>query len=250
MGDELLVAVAGRLSRVVRPQDMVARIGGDEFVVLAQGVTTVAIAREVADRIRLAIGDPVSVAGRMVTVDCSIGITLADGSRPDVLLQQADTALYRAKDRGRGRSVVYDQAMQEHAQRRVDTEGTLRTALKVDGVVVHYQPIVALPDRTLVGTEALVRLRDGETGLIGPDRFISVAEDSGLILPLGANILRQACEQQAVWTAQGQPAPLRVSVNVAAGQLLSDGIVETIVSTLAAADLPTSALCLELTERR
>jgi EAL domain-containing protein (putative c-di-GMP-specific phosphodiesterase class I) len=181
-------------------------------------------------------------------VDCSIGIALSDGSSPEVLLQQADTALYRAKGRGRGCAEVYDHAMRLHARRRVHTEAMLREALEAGRVVVHYQPIVALDSERVVATEALARIRDDQGNLVPPDQFIPVAEDSGLIIALGADVLRQACAAQARRMAAAPDAPARVAVNLAAGQLLSPGIITDIMGALEAAELPPTALCLELTE--
>jgi diguanylate cyclase (GGDEF)-like protein/PAS domain S-box-containing protein len=247
-GDELLMAIATRLVDVLRPGDTVARIGGDEFVILADGVTSIEVARELAARVRVTVGEPEVLAGRPITVDCSIGIALSDGSSPEVLLQQADTALYRAKGRGRGRAEIYDHAMRLHARRRVQTEAMLRQALDNGNVVVHYQPIVALATSRVVATEALARIRDDQGELVPPDQFIPVAEDSGLIIPLGADVLRQACAQQARRMAAGPDAPAHVAVNLAAGQLLSPGIIADIVGALEAAELPPTALCLELTE--
>jgi diguanylate cyclase (GGDEF)-like protein/PAS domain S-box-containing protein len=248
-GDRLLIAVAARLTQALRPGDTVARLGGDEFVILAEQVDNAETARVIAERTRKAVAAPIDIDGRPVTPDCSIGIALATRtSRPEALLQQADTALYKAKARGRGGAEVYDQAMRVSAEERISTEALLRQALDNDDVVVHYQPIVALPSGTVVGSEALVRLRDHEGHLLLPARFIPVAEESGLVVPLGADVLRQACEQQAIWAADGPPAPQRVSVNLSAWQLRSPDLANQVGFELSRAGLRASALCLELTE--
>ena len=233
---------AERLRGVLRPGDTVGRIGGDEFVLLAEQLSEPNAALLIADRVRAVVNAPIDIHGRTVTVDCSIGITLRDSHSPEELLQQADTALCRAKGRGRGRWELYDQAMQLGAQRRLDTEALLRGALANDAVVVHYQPIVSLPTGRYVGAEALVRLVDEHGDLRQPDEFIAVAEASGLVVPLGLQVLALACDEQARRLAVDEATT--ISVNVAAQQLRSPSLVTDVLSC----GLPSSALCLELTE--
>jgi diguanylate cyclase (GGDEF)-like protein/PAS domain S-box-containing protein len=246
-GDELLKVVAHRLRDQLRPGDSIARLAGDEFVILVENIDDVRSTQEIAERVRQSIVQPVDIHGQSISADCSIGIAISDGSTADVLLQEADTALYRAKDRGRGRWEIYDQDMQLDAQRQMDTELVLRHALDSDRVVVHFQPIVALPSGRCVGSEALVRLIDENGRLVPPDDFIPVAEDSGLIIPLGFQVLRHACLQQAKWLTD-QTGKLRVSVNLSARQLHTNDLVSVVKGVLDECGLPGSALCLELTE--
>ncbi len=246
-GDHLLMSVADRLLGVMRPADTVARLGGDEFVVLAEHVADAGIASQIAERVRRALNEPIDLGGRVISVECSIGITLADGSPPDALLQQADTALYRAKAGGRGRWELYDQAMRRRAQKRIDTEEWLRRSLGTDRIVVHYQAIVALPTGERVGSEALVRMVDHHRRLVPPDEFIPVAEDTGLIVPLGLEVLRRACAQQRRWTDEGR-SPSSISVNLSARQLRTPSLVHDVSEVLAATGVLPAALCLELTE--
>jgi diguanylate cyclase (GGDEF)-like protein/PAS domain S-box-containing protein len=247
-GDQLLITVAERLARVMRPGDTLARLGGDEFVILAEQVEDVSVAQTIADRIQDAVSKPVSLEGRMITAGCSIGITLSYGGRPEELLQEADTALYRAKARGRGRWELYDQAMRVGAQRRMDMEAQLRHAIDHGRVVVHYQPIVSLDTGVVTGAEALVRLTDTKDRLVFPDEFIPAAEDSGLVVPLGLEVLRQAGRQQVEWSAAGSGTPDYVSVNVSARQLQSPSFVLDLRRVLEEIGLPGESLCLELTE--
>jgi diguanylate cyclase (GGDEF)-like protein/PAS domain S-box-containing protein len=247
-GDDLLIATAERLKTMVRPGDGVARLGGDEFVVLAEGVADERDAAELADRLLRSVSRPVVLKGRTVTVGCSIGIAVSNRNRPAVLLQEADIAMYRAKDRGRGRCELYDQGMRAVARRRLKAEETLRGALKRQAVTVLYQPVVDLTTGNLTGTEALARLKHPKGALVTPDKFIDVAEDSGLIVPLGATVLDQACAQQAEWGRQSPHKFVRVAVNLSGRQLASPGLVETVRHVLAFHGLNPVELCLELTE--
>lgn len=249
-GDSVLVTVANRLVAALRPGDTIARLGGDEFVLVTEGVEADS-ACIIASRVRQAVKEPVVIYGQAITIDCSVGITLSGSSRSEALLQQADSALYRAKAHGRGRWEMYDQAMRLDAQRRLDTEAMINRALDHDGVVVHYQPIVSLPSGRVVGSEALARIvAANRDGLVPPDEFIPVAEESGLIIPLGLQMLRRACDQQAKWAAGTDSAarPVWVSVNLSACQLRSPDLVDDVQRIVSASGLPGSALCLELTE--
>jgi len=247
-GDELLVEMAGRLRDAVRPSDTVVRMGGDEFVVLVEGMTRSEDLAGLVDRVRDAIAQPVLLAGQPITVTASIGIALADGHTADALLRDADTALYRAKDRGRNRFEIFDEALRASAVRRLEMEGVLRRALERGAVAVHYQPIVDLAGR-VVAAEALARLETDDGRLLEPDAFLDVAEECGLIVPLGAGVLHRACAQAARWTAEwGTAAPGRVTVNVSARQLAHPRMVDEVAAALAAAALEPGRLCLELTE--
>ena len=249
-GDRLLQVIGERLATVVRPEDTVARMGGDEFVVLAENVTSGPQAVELAERVRSAVAGPMDLGKRVVSISCSVGIALSDHHGADALLQQADTALYRAKGRGRNRWEMYDQAMRIVARRRLDVEMELRRALDERRVVVAYQPVVRLDDRSLVGVEALVRLRAEDGRTLQPDEFIDAAEDSGLIVPLGASVLQQACAQEAMWLhdAPGTGSPPSVAVNLSARQLAASDLADQVVEVLGHNDLKPTQLCLELTE--
>lgn len=249
-GDELLEVVAQRLQSTLRPRDSVARVGGDEFVVLADNMRTNDAASAIAARIRKAISRPVRLSARTVTVGCSVGIALAQPTTtraPDLILQEADTALYHAKERGRNRTEVYDTAMRVRTQERLDAEALLRAAIDDDQLTVVFQPVVDLSTGLSVGTEALARLTAADGSLIGPERFIEAAEESGLIVPLGASVLDMACAQQARWNAAGA-AFTRVAVNLSGRQLGERGLVAGIAEVLDRHGLTPAHLCLELTE--
>ena len=250
-GDRLLQIVGERLTAVVRPEDTVARMGGDEFVVLGENVASGPQAVDLAERLRSAVAGPADLGKKVVSISCSVGIALSDRHGADALLQQADTALYRAKGRGRNRWEMYDQAMRIVARRRLDVEMELRRALDDRRVIVAYQPVVRLEDRSLVGLEALVRLRTEEGRTMQPDEFIDAAEDSGLIVPLGASVLQQACAQEAAWSHRhtGVDGSLpSVAVNLSARQLAASDLADQVVEVLGHNDLQPGQLCLELTE--
>jgi diguanylate cyclase (GGDEF)-like protein len=248
VGDGVLTVTAERLKALVRPGDSVARLGGDEFAVLAEGIAGETDAMDIAERVLRALARPVALKGRTVTVGCSIGIVVARRARPAELLQEADIALYRAKDKGRGRAEIYDQAMRAVARRRLKAEEMLRAALGLAAVVVLYQPVVDLATGRSTGTEALARLRRPNGGLVTPDRFIEAAEDSGLIVPLGASVLELACAQQAKWAQSPLLGLRRVAVNLSARQLATPGLVDDVTAALERNGLSAGSLCLELTE--
>jgi diguanylate cyclase (GGDEF)-like protein/PAS domain S-box-containing protein len=246
-GDQVLTVVAQRLVGAVRPGDSVARLGGDEFVVVAENVGAPAVVADLAERIRTRLAEPIDLGGRKVTIGCSIGIAISGNHTPETLLQEADLALYRAKGAGRNRWELYDQAMRTQARQRFSIEALLRGALASGDLVVHYQPIVDMRSGRVTSTEALVRIRDDDGRLVPPDDFIGVAEESGLIIPLGAAVLREACFQQARWR-DANAGTTHVAVNVSARQLAFPGFAAVVAETLAAAGLPPAMLCIELTE--
>jgi diguanylate cyclase (GGDEF)-like protein/PAS domain S-box-containing protein len=250
VGDAVLVEVARRLEKAVRPSDVVARFGGDEFVVLCRGEIDESTALDIARRIEQSVSAPSLHAGTgAIRVTASVGIACGpiNPQNPTELLQRADAAMYHAKRLGKDRSELYDARLHEHSLAYQRTEVALRNALDEDRFVLHYQPIVNLLERRIVGFEALVRLVDEAGELVSPQSFISVAEDTGLVVPMGTWVLRQACATIAHLRRQ-TGLRLTVSVNVAASQVARPDLCETVASALADACLDEDALCIELTE--
>jgi diguanylate cyclase (GGDEF)-like protein len=251
-GDQLLVTAAHRLKAVLRPGDTVARFGGDEFVVLCDDVGGECEALLVAERLREALAAPFQLRDREIGLTASIGIALASSSThdsPDALLRDADAAMYRAKERGRDRVELFDDQMRSRALVRLETESMLRRAIDREELRVHYQPVIDLHTERIIGVEALARWQHPERGEVGPSEFITVAEETGLIVNLGAFVLRQACIQVARWNSRAPDRPpLTVSVNLSAHQLRSRGLREMVAEALDRSGLPPPLLCLEITE--
>jgi diguanylate cyclase len=248
-GDELLCHAAHRLRHAARPGDLVARLGGDEFTVLAAGVGNEAHALALATRLHAALAQPFLVAGQRRSVRVSIGCRLggADGAGADDLLRDADSAMYQAKDAGKDRVELFSEATRARIVRRLRIEEALGAALEADGLDVHYQPQVDLGSLQTVGVEALVRWTRSPLGPVGPDEFIPVAEETGLVAPLGAEVLRTACHDLARWHAAGL-RPLALTVNVSVRQLEDPGFPAIVEAALAESGVEPSAVCLELTE--
>jgi diguanylate cyclase (GGDEF)-like protein/PAS domain S-box-containing protein len=246
-GDQLLKTVASRLLHAIRPGDSVGRLGGDEFVVLAENIDEPATVFAIAERVRAGIAEPVMVADKAVTVSGSVGIALSNQHTPTALFQEADMALHRSKQSGRNRTEIYDRAMRTQAHQRQEIEDLVRAALSNGTLTVHYQPIVDLRSGAVTGSEALARIRQPDGTMANPGDFIAVAEDSGLIIPLGDAVLDLACAQQARWRAAAS-ARGRMAVNVSARQLGSDSFVSGIERALAAHGLPPEDVCIEITE--
>ena len=200
-GDKLLVSVAERLSNVLRGGDTAARFGGDEFVILCEDVSGERQAIAIAERIAAELDAPFTVGGDEVFVRTSVGIALATepGARPEALIRDADAAMYRAKERGGGVYEVFDDQMRERAVRRMETENALHRALDRGEFVMHYQPIVQMATGALHGVEALARWEHPQRGLVMPGEFIEAAEETGLIITLGAWAFEAACRQSAAW---------------------------------------------------
>jgi diguanylate cyclase (GGDEF)-like protein/PAS domain S-box-containing protein len=252
-GDQLLVTVAERLQKAVRPSDTVARFGGDEFVIVCEDLDDVADAAVTADRVARALGEPLTMRGEELRVTASIGIAVAmsDLASPDTLIRDADAAMYRAKERGRDRFEIFDEAMRIRAVGRLQGENALRRALRNDELRVFYQPIVAVSDARVVGVEALVRWQHPQRGLVLPAEFIEIAEDSGLIVPIGARVLQQACRQAVEWNEQcGIRQPLEIAVNLSARQLAEPDLLEVVGDMVASSGIEPCLihLCLEITE--
>jgi diguanylate cyclase (GGDEF)-like protein len=248
-GDELLAAVAQRIRDAVRIVDTPGRFGGDEFVVVCPDLTDVQDVVAIAERIRQLLETPVEIRGVQVFVGASIGIAVADrDTDAAALLRQADTAAYRAKERGRNRYEIFDEELRATVAKRLDTETGLRHALEHGELHLLYQPIVAIDRGDVVGFEALVRwAHDGK--VIGPADFLAVAEDTGLIVPLGRQVLGMACRQLAQWSDElgGENVP-HMSVNLSARQLTQPELADDVEQILAATGVPTNRLVLEITE--
>ena len=250
-GDELLDGVARRLEQAVRLEDTVGRFGGDEFTVLCEEVKDEAHAVAVAERLAEALRAPVRVADRELVVEASIGIALAGGAghTAESVLREADTAMYRAKERGKGRYQVFEEGMRPTGAERLAIEGDLRQAVQEDGFYVVYQPILDVPTGNFIGAEALVRWKHPSQGELRPDAFIPLTEETGQIHSIGAFVLRTACRQVREWNdnAPDQPS-LAIFVNVSATQLDRPEFPEQVAKTVDEFDISPSSLCLEITE--
>ena len=249
-GDELLAAVAPRLQQALRPTDTVARFGGDEFAILIEEVTSERDAIRVAERISEALTRPFVLRQREHFVSASAGISIGGGGEsPEALIRDADAALYRAKDRGRGGYEIFDEAMRSRVIDHMQTENDLRKALQRGELELHYQPIVSLKDHSVVMLEALLRWRHPERGLIPPAGFIPVAEESRLILPIGRWVLEEACREATVWQRRNPDrAPVGVSVNLSARELADPQLLRSIESAVVLSGIDPITLRLELTE--
>jgi diguanylate cyclase (GGDEF)-like protein/PAS domain S-box-containing protein len=251
VGDKLLTEAAARLRSCVRAQDTVARLGGDEFVVVLELLTGEADALTVADAIAEEFSRPFLLAGREIVVTASVGIAIgaAGYEQADSLLRNADVAMYRAKSEGRGRYVVFEPSMHLDAVARLNLETELRRAIDHQELRVHYQPVVVMGTGQVNEVEALVRWQHPTRGLVSPDEFIAVAEETGLIIPLGKWVLETACRQVADWHKRvpGQP-PLTLSVNLSPRQFQKPTLVADIALALSEAGLAPECLKLEVTE--
>ena len=244
-GDEVLTTIANRIGGALRPQDRYGRFGGDEFVIVVQNVVDVLEVERFAERVSAAIAADLQVRGHRIVPTASIGIAVSTStSTPESLLRDADSAMFRAKAAGRARWQFFDDAMHAQAVARLIVEDQLRDAITAGQFVVYYQPIVALADSHVVGHEALVRWAHPTRGLIGPGEFLDVAEDSGLIRAIGAQVLDQACAMLAA--RPDLPGP--VSVNVSAVQLSSSDWLRTVTDALAAHRVDPARLVVEVTE--
>jgi diguanylate cyclase (GGDEF)-like protein/PAS domain S-box-containing protein len=250
-GDRLISVCAERISAVLRSIDTLARFGGDEFVALVPGLANRQEAQHVADRVCAALRDPVRFDGTNVYVSCSIGIAIADSpGSADAVIQQADLAMYEAKARGRNQVRFFEPTMHDAARRRLDLETELHGALGGDELVVAYQPIMALPGRTLRGFEALVRWPHPERGVILPDHFLDVAEQSGLITRVDTFVLGSACAELRRWSDWRGDDELFVAVNFSPRQLSRADLPDLIEATLAEHRLRPEQLHVEIIEGR
>jgi diguanylate cyclase (GGDEF)-like protein len=246
-GDQLLKTVAERLRGSVRETDTISRMGGDEFGVILEGINAGQDAAVVAQKIIDALSQPFDLNGHEVFVSCSIGIAVTPSSPGDVLVRDADAAMYRAKQQGRNNYQFYTPEMNAQAFRRLTLETNMRAALEREEFVLSYQPQVDLATGRICGVEALLRWRDPNSGLVHPDEFIHVLEDSGLIIPVGEWVLRTACAQGKAWEDAGL-TPVRVSVNLSGRQFNQDDLAGSLARILDETGLDPNYLELELTE--
>jgi len=250
-GDRLLVAVAERLTELLRPGDTVARMGGDEFALLCEDIGGYHEAAGIASRVVGAFDKPFHVQGNDLSLTASVGVAVGAlaGPAPELLLRDADVAMYRAKDGGRDRYEVFDETMLADATERLSVENDLRRGIAQGQLRLYYQPIVHLDTGAIAGFEALVRWQHPARGLLPPLEFIPTAEQTGLIVPLGRYVLAEACRQAAEWTAANPSGEqLRISVNVSAKQLVQPGWSDEVAQVLAESGLAPRQLVLEITE--
>ena len=246
-GDRLLLAVTERLRKAVRRHEMPARFGGDEFVLVCEDVDDPQDAVAVAERLLKALAQPFEFQDGQAFIAGSIGIALTHDPHASAsdLVRDADAAMYRAKEAGGGRWSIFDQIVRDRAVARQAIEGDLRNAIANDELVVHFQPEIAVSTSEIVGVEALVRWQRPGAGLVPPGEFIPIAEETGLIVPIGAWVMREACVQAMRLFDDGR---IVVRVNVSARQLAEPGLTTTVADALAASGLPPERLCLEVTE--
>jgi diguanylate cyclase (GGDEF)-like protein len=261
VGDRVLRAIAQRLDESLRDSDIVARtaaeglqpllsrMGGDEFTVLLPGVVKSEVASAVAQRILDVVATPLSIGGQELFVTCCIGVALfpADGTARDTVLKAAGVAMRHAKVGRRGSYRFFSRQLNARSRERLSLETDLRRAIERDELVLFYQPKVDLKTNRMVGAEALLRWRHPQHGIVGPASFIPLAEDTGLIMPLGAWVLNTACRQLQIWQAAGRQLP-RVSINVSSHQFRQRGLVQGIRDALSGAQLDPRHLCVEITE--
>jgi diguanylate cyclase (GGDEF)-like protein/PAS domain S-box-containing protein len=247
-GDRILMTIADRLRATTRPNDTVARFEGDGFTVLCSGVSDESGARAVAARLVEAISKPVLITEGEVFVTASVGIAIAGAEMetPETLLRNADAAMHRAKDEGRDRMECFETEAHHEAVHDFRTGNDLRRALERSELRLHYQPVVRLDDAQVTGFEALIRWEHPERGLVAPGEFVGLAEDTGLIVPIGAWVLETACEQLVRWQERG--ADVSMSVNLAARQLAEPGLPDEVARILATTGVRPERVWLELTE--
>ncbi|MBC7940442.1 MAG: EAL domain-containing protein [Chitinophagaceae bacterium] len=250
VGDMLLQTVAQRITGALRGGDLVARFGGDEFVLLLAGNPSPQAVQDVADKLLAAIGAPLEVSGASISVSPSIGVALCprDGNTPDTLIKHADTAMYHAKAQGRAHCRFFEPAMEEAVMAALAMESRLAQAIRDHEFVLHFQPQLTLADGSLRGVEALVRWQHPARGLVGPDEFIPLAEARRLILPIGQWVLHEALRCAVAWQRAGLLA-VPMAVNLSSAQFQATGFVESIQRLLAEAGAEGRQLELELTER-
>ena len=249
VGDIVLQMIAERLKRHVRDVDTIARLGGDEYTLIIEEITTISQAEAVAAKILAALPEPIIIEGREIFVSASIGIAIYPSDAQDIedLMKRADVAMYQAKHEGRNTYVLYSAGLQMPSSERLDLEASLRRALKQNEFVLHYQPKIELRTGLIVGAEALIRWNSKSRGLVPPNQFISLAEETGLIIEIGEWVLRTACRQHQVWDKLGFDE-FTMAVNLSPRQLKHKDILDVITSALADSSLRSNLLELEITE--
>jgi diguanylate cyclase (GGDEF)-like protein/PAS domain S-box-containing protein len=249
-GDQLLVHLAARLKAIVRPTDIVARLGGDEFAILLEDLARERDAIDLTERIQKELERPFELNGMEVAISASIGITFSSHNytTAEQIIRDADIAMYKAKGNGKAQFAIFDASLHQQVAQQLRLETELRRALASGHIRVDYQPIYSLAGVDLAGFEALVRWEHPERGLLLPESFIPIAEETGLIVPLGEFVLHEACRQLAEWQAEHASADLRVSVNVSGLQLMHRGFPGKVRKALDDAGLPARCLMLEVTE--
>jgi len=249
-GDLVLRSIGKRLLACVRASDTVARLGGDEFTVILENCQDAEFITMICERILAAVVEPISLGQTDVNLTCSIGISLfpGDGEDGDMLLQNADSAMYKAKERGRNNYQFFTQDMHARAMLHLSRENALRKALQRTEMVLHYQPQFDVEKGGIIGLEALVRWHDPELGLIWPGEFIPLAEETGLIVPLGQWVLEEACRRAKVWYDAAKGRPFHIAVNLSVRQFGVKNLVEVVRDALKESGLPPQALQLEITE--
>lgn len=250
-GDELLQSITEKLCRVVRPSDMVARLGGDEFIVLADNINDIGQVTSIAERILTELQKSVKILGQDIYTSASVGIVLssAEHNSPDEIVRDADLAMYRAKVKGKARYEIFDIKMHSGAVSQLQLEIDLRRAIKHKEFLLYYQPIIALGTENIAGFEALIRWNHPTRGMVPPNDFIPIAEETGLILPIGSWVMREACRQMSEWRRSYPSSEhLIISINLSARQLEQTDLIEEITEILEATNLAPRCLKFEITE--
>ncbi len=249
MGDRLLYHVAERVRRSLREGDTIARQGGDEFLILLPEIVDDLEAASVAERILGVFAQPIMLDGNEIYLSTSIGISLYpdDGTDLETLVKQADIAMYYAKEKGRNNYQFFTNGLNIKANKRLSTENSLRKAIARDELVLHYQPQIDFENGSIVGLEALIRWNSIEQGIVSPAAFIPIAEETGLIVPIGEWVLRTACEQNKSWQEKGYP-PVRITVNISAWQFREPNFIKLVAKILEESGLEPKWLELEITE--
>ena len=249
IGDKLLISVAERLKECMRHNDIVARFGGDEFVILLDEINGSACTKSIAEKILKRLKEPFCLDGHTVFTSSSIGIVLCDEyyDRPEDIMRDADTVMYRAKSNGKSNYVMFDKEMHSHAIKVLHLEADLQKAITNNEFIMHYQPIVSLADGKIVGTESLIRWEHPQRGLVSPKEFIPLAEETGMIEPIGRWVIKEALSQSKIWCDSGY-SNLFVSVNVSARQFKNHNLTESIQRILDETGMHVRNFSLEITE--
>ncbi|MGL6338470.1 MAG: putative bifunctional diguanylate cyclase/phosphodiesterase, partial [Waterburya sp.] len=251
LGDQLLIAVSQRLKACLRSQDLIARLGNDEFVILLSNIDNISYATNVAERIHRELTIPFNLEGYEVFIEASIGIALGskDYTKPEDLLRDAELAVSDAKRQGKSHYQIFNQSMRGKALTLLQLENDLRWAIKREEFILYYQPIISLTDNRIKGFEVLLRWRHPIRGLVAPGEFIALAEETGLIVPLGFWVLKEACSQMSAWQLQFDSIDIwKVSVNISSKQLAQSNFVESVKHILQETKLNPHSLKLEITE--